>query len=392
MSHLNTFTNQPVIRREQTYVLDRKLVSIHSEDRDVRKWKNSNKFEVRLPEAIKNVQSMRLINISVPNNLYTFTNSYQNTKLTFKITPSNYAVANNNVENKLNVNKTNNYTITIDEGVYTNEQMANMLANKMNETVTTFLKGDQTAELGGSALVVDYNYTHFVVKYNEVKRLFVFGNRFDSFSITSNSKIEYNITDCEQKIVWDQYTKWGLPFYLGFEKKAVTSTVLNNANGARLDHETTAWITPATDISANNTSIYQLASPNMSSIYGETDIYLDIDKYNNLSEISPYAEATNNMYNNDYRGMIKNAFAKIPLKNDSTTLLTNSSNGSLAYMMSHFTTPVESIQKLLFRFRFHDGRLVDFKDTNFNFVIEFNCLLDEPMKQYNLRVPATLTL
>ena len=174
MSHLNTFTNQPVIRREQTYVLDRKLVSIHSEDRDVRKWKNSNKFEVRLPEAIKNVQSMRLINISVPNNLYTFTNSYQNTKLTFKITPSNYAVANNNVENKLNVNKTNNYTITIDEGVYTNEQMANMLANKMNETVTTFLKGDQTAELGGSALVVDYNYTHFVVKYNEVKRLFVF--------------------------------------------------------------------------------------------------------------------------------------------------------------------------------------------------------------------------
>ena len=69
MSHLNTFTNQPVIRREQTYVLDRKLVSIHSEDRDVKKWKNSNRFEVRLPEAIKNVQSMRLINISVPNNL-----------------------------------------------------------------------------------------------------------------------------------------------------------------------------------------------------------------------------------------------------------------------------------------------------------------------------------
>ena len=130
----------------------------------------------------------------------------------------------------------------------------------------------------------------------------------------------------------------------------------------------------------------------MSSVYGETDIYLDVDKYNNLSEIAPYAEATNNMYNNDYRGMIKNAFAKIPLTNDATTLITNSNNGSLAYMMSHFTTPIESIQKLLFRFRFHDGRLVDFKDTNFNLVIEFNCLLDEPMKQYNLRVPATLCI
>ena len=83
---------------------------------------------------------------------------------------------------------------------------------------------------------------------------------------------------------------------------------------------------------------------------------------------------------------------KIPLTNDATTLITNSNNGSLAYMMSHFTTPIESIQKLLFRFRFHDGRLVDFKDTNYNLVIEFNCLLDEPMKQYNLRVPATLSL
>ena len=392
MSHLNTFTNQPVIRREQTYVLDRKLVSIHSEDRDVKKWKNSNRFEVRLPEAIKNVQSMILINISIPNNLYTFTNSYQNTKLTFLITPSNYDVANNNIENKLNVNKENIYTITIDEGIYTNEQMANMLTNRMNEAVTTFLKGDQTAELGGSALVVNYDYKHFVVKYNEVSRTFVFGNRFDSFTITADAIINYNITDCEQKIVCDQYTKWGLPFYLGFTKNPFASTQLKNEDGARLDHETTPWVTPATDISGNNTSIYQLSAPNMSSIYGETDIYLDIDKYNNLSEISPYAEATNNMYNNDYRGMIKNAFAKIPLTNDATTLITNSNNGSLAYMMSHFTTPIESIQKLLFRFRFHDGRLVDFKDTNYNLVIEFNCLLDEPMKQYNLRVPATLSL
>ena len=392
MSHLNTYTNQPVIRREQTYVLDRKLVSIHSEDRDVKKWKNSNRFEVRLPEAIKNVQSMRLINISVPNNLYTFTNNYQNIKLTFKITPNNYDVAYNNIQNKLNVNKDNNYTMSIDEGVYTNEQMANILTNRMNEAVTTFLKADQSATLGGSAIVVDHDYAYFVVKYNEVKRTFIFGNRFDNFSITCDTKILYDVTDCEQKIVWDQYTKWGLPFYLGFSKSSVSSSALNNSNGARLDHETSYWITPAVNTAASNTSVHYLSPPNMSSIYGETDIYLDIDKYNSLSEIAPYAEATNNMYNNDYRGMIKNAFAKIPLKNDGTTLLTNSNNGSLAYMMSHFTTPIESIQKLLFRFRFHDGRLVDFKDTNYNFVIEFNCLLDEPMKQYNLRVPATWTI
>ena len=32
----------PLIQREQTYVLNRKLVSIHSEDRDYAKWPNSN--------------------------------------------------------------------------------------------------------------------------------------------------------------------------------------------------------------------------------------------------------------------------------------------------------------------------------------------------------------
>ena len=85
MNHLNTHTNHPIIQREQSYVLDRKLLAVHSEDRDVKKWPNSNRFEVRLPEPIKNIQSMRLINVSIPNNLYTFTNNYQNTKITFTI-------------------------------------------------------------------------------------------------------------------------------------------------------------------------------------------------------------------------------------------------------------------------------------------------------------------
>ena len=96
------------------------------------------------------------------------------------------------------------------------------------------------------------------------------------------------------------------------------------------------------------------------------------------------------MYNNDYRGMIKNSFAKIPLKNDSNDLTTNTAAEALANMMTHFYKSIECLQKLSFKFRFHDGRLADFKDTNFNFLIEFNCLLDEPTKQFNLRIPATI--
>ena len=42
--------------------------------------------------------------------------------------------------------------------------MANILTNRMNEAVTEFLKADQSATLGGSAIAVDHDYAYFVVK------------------------------------------------------------------------------------------------------------------------------------------------------------------------------------------------------------------------------------
>ena len=52
--------NHPLIPRGQKYILNRKLVSIHSYDRDIKKWPNSNYFEIDLPSNLKNIQSMRL--------------------------------------------------------------------------------------------------------------------------------------------------------------------------------------------------------------------------------------------------------------------------------------------------------------------------------------------
>ena len=68
----------PLIPREQTYVLDRKLVSIHSFDRDIKKWPFGNHFEIELPQAMRNIQSMRLLTITLPSNKYVFSqvNSY----------------------------------------------------------------------------------------------------------------------------------------------------------------------------------------------------------------------------------------------------------------------------------------------------------------------------
>ena len=83
MSNFILQTAHPLIQREQTYVLDRKLISIHSVDRDYQQWPNSNHFGIDLGEAFHNVQSMRLINFAVPSNNYTFSTAYQNTKMSF---------------------------------------------------------------------------------------------------------------------------------------------------------------------------------------------------------------------------------------------------------------------------------------------------------------------
>ena len=37
-------SDHPLIPREQTFAIDRKLLTVHSEDRDVNKWPNSNHF------------------------------------------------------------------------------------------------------------------------------------------------------------------------------------------------------------------------------------------------------------------------------------------------------------------------------------------------------------
>ena len=86
MSNFKLQTSHPLIQSEQTFVLDRKVISVHSIDRDYKKWPNSNSFGIDLGEAFHNVQSLRLIDYSVPLNNYTFSESYQNTKMSFTYT------------------------------------------------------------------------------------------------------------------------------------------------------------------------------------------------------------------------------------------------------------------------------------------------------------------
>ena len=107
----NTQSDHPLVARQQTYMLDRKLVSISSEDRDQCQWKNRAHFEITLPQQLLNVETIRLVECNFPSNNYTFKYNYYNTKFLFSvpsIAPSTFI------------------TLTIEEGFYTPRQLVHI--------------------------------------------------------------------------------------------------------------------------------------------------------------------------------------------------------------------------------------------------------------------------
>lgn len=312
----NLHNNHQLIPREQNYILSRKLLSIHSEDRDISKWKNSNEFEITLPTSYENVQSIRLIQASFPSKLYVFSNNYNNTKLKFQI---------------LGVS---DVLIEIEEGIYTATQLAAELNNKLSNV--------------GNASSISVNY-------NPISNKFKFISNAD-FSLKFHE--HYNEYGCNTSI-FNQSTNWGLGSYLGFDKKIYTGRVIE--------------------------------SPNNINILGDNAIYMEIDKCNTYDEIIPYNTTNNSTYNNQRNVKVNSAFAKLIIDNHhDTNELSNTLGGKDNYGFCSFEPPLENLSKLKFKFRYHDGRLVDFKNLSFNFTIEVNCLINEIGKHFVIRKPRLL--
>ena len=346
MSQFSLGNSKPLIKREENYVLDRKLLTVHSEDRDITKWPNANTFEIMLPEAVLNVQSMRLVQTTIPGKFFVFTNDYQNTKLQFTINNQSYIIA-------------------IQEGCYTPSQLSTELTNNMN----TAIQSDAS----------------FNVFYDEVGQKFWFGYTDLSFNLDFCEQMIYDFSNCEQPIVWNNHSKWGLPYYLGFQKKCYKS--VTNINGLSFN-----YICPNnTSISTNSIIKHYIVAPLAFNLMGENCMYLEIDKYNSYDELYPYNQSSRqNFDNNAYSGRTNSAFAKIPITNADG----NTYDSRTFYLQNlvQYDPPIERIARLKFKFRFHDGRLVNFQNYLFDFTIEFNSLRNEIEKRYNIRIPAAYIL
>lgn len=396
--------DHPLIPREQTYSINRKLITIHSEDRDINKWPNANHFELQLPQTYTNVETIAMVEYRFPIYYYTFSNENQNTKITFT---ANIATA--------GYGETGNVVVTISSGFYSPTQLATELQNQLNLAVQS---------LSGSLA----SYDNFRVFYDEVRQRLLFGNKQDSFTFVYNAPENYDSEPCYAPCVlsaqstqstqpsaiirWNQYTNWGLGYNLGFVK-CLPSECGNPNDVVNANVKTALPVTKSQSVYYTNTSSstlgyewlpvaagqtgYVLIPPNPPSLNGNSEMYMEIDKYNYQDEMQPYSSQTNNSRNNDYNGIVNASFAKIPIFAKPTKIVSlleynyGDEPSDTAEGIATFFPPLDKLSKLKFKFRYHDGTLVDFGGQNFSFTIALYTYRDEIARSKHLRTPFILS-
>ena len=118
---------------------------------------------------------------------------------------------------------------------------------------------------------------------------------------------------------------------------------------------------------------------------------MELEKKNKIDELTPYSKKTSTMYGNDYSGKTSSAFAKIlfcktDVENQECCMDINTEK-----KISYYSPALRHIDRLRFKFRFHDQLLVDFRNKDFSFSLEFTMLMDSQEAQ-PFTVPKSLVL
>lgn len=406
-TYSNTFQPHPLQQNSQDYLSYKKYVSIHSEDRDILAFPNASEFEIEMPEDIINISTMKLTNWAFPSNYDTFSEFNKNITMYFKIIqPYNpflngetdilykeiyNALTNYNTKPIINnLKETCGYfKIVIEEGFYNPTQLATELTNKFNEAVTKVINNYLIENNLNNVLETFQNnngYNNFVIVYNNVSQKIWFGNRIDSFQLVNEIVfLNHSLNDdfiCKKNQLPD-FSNWGLPSNLGLIRNNISSVPPPDLNynyvrfyyGDVFSNDNGFWLTPATNYSTNCTMqgaiVQYIECPYKINIFGPSHIYMEVFKYNSIDETVPYNVNSFTLTTNETNGIVNSAFAKIPIV--STPLTQYYDGPENAYKF--FNPPIERIRRLKFKFRYHNGIIVDFATFPFTFTLEFTILL-----------------
>ena len=314
-----------LIERKQNFTLDRKILSVDTNDRDINKWPNPCEFEVSCPQSYNNIESIRLLNIQTPNKFYNISEYLQNNKF------------------KIHVNGVDPKIIILEDGFYNIDNLVNSLNNA----------------------------TTITVKYNKVNNKIYFGHNHSFTMYFNGSDLSYNnCYNSNYNNIYKQHSKWGLGAILGFNKEIVTSSTQSTKQ--KFQHESSNW-----------SSGYYIIEPSKSVDLDEyQNIYIEVDKLNKSDEIKPYVV---DKINNTNSGIMNSFFAKVPIiKNDNNQSI--NTKDFCIEGVSYFQPPLENINKLKIKIRYHNGLLVDLQNYNISMTFEINQIRNE-IKDYNVRTP-----
>ena len=369
MENLNLVlgTSHVLQGRKQNYVAVKRLLTVHSEDRDTNRWPNASSFEIELPEAITNVQSMGIVDVILPQNMYVFSRASQNTKMFVQIGPAVQL-------------------LEIQEGTYTPEDLASELKCRLRKLVG----------LSSADVMYDKVGLRFWFSFGDVSQPVAF--RFDipahySSPYPSSPAMELpQPPQCTQSCAANESdpsrpmfarpTKWGLGWYLGFSDKEAV-------NAAPASHPITfGWKDPSGCAPWIDAQQLYIAAPCPAAtrILGETAFYIEIDNYNMYDELSVHGENVPSRFSVTGGGSVNSAFAKVAFTSAFGTRIIDPDQQGFQNIQQ-FEPPLERIRKLRFRMRYHDGRLVDFKGAPFDMTLVFIQLRDEIERKYAVRVP-----
>ena len=408
-------TNHPLIPNNSEYLRYRKVVSIHSEDRNIEKFPDASYFEIELPEDITNVETVRLLSWCFPSNYDVFSIANKNLEFTFKLDtqypPIPDTIPSTPYLNALNIvysllttppNNNHEYIVTIQSGSYSPSQFVLELQNRMNEAVTLFAV-KLLQENGYASLIPDYlegipasnypgGYNGFSVAFNIVSSIVWFGNNNASFTITNDSQYINKLLGgeaCLYKTLPD-FSNWGLPSNIGFTRSPAVSRPAISPKDYRFYY--TNFKTPVSlggdgdwiykDPIFNNAPIHFVKCPNKINLMGPSHFYIDIVGLNNMDETSPYNLSPFTRQTNITNGRVNIAFAKVAVSGLPLSMFYDT-NAEQNYKL--YDPPADRIRRLVISIRYHNGLLVDFQTFNYTFCLEFTMLDPRISTKYKIR-------
>jgi hypothetical protein len=400
--------NHPLQQNEQQYILYKKYISIHAEDRDIIKYPDSSHFEIELPQDLLNILTVKLVNWTFPpNNHYiVYSPRFFNVQLAFQInrpfnlSPAGYSIPIYDVIfTALFLNQYQYYYITIETGTYTPQQMAVELTRRMNQSVSEvvidYLQNTTTPNYNPVEYPILLNqfiqmggYAGFIVVHNEVTRKLWFGNRTDGFIISNSIIIKENCSQNKACIVKNKVpeflTNVGLPGYLGLSIEDISATTSTDITIARFYYgdvtlgDNGYWLTP--NPSLPGSQVYWVESPYPNTIERPNYLYLEILGLNSIDETYPFQLSEFTATTNGTNGVVQSAFAKINISPTGTTNA-NTAQGADGSLLPYkiFVPPAERMRRLKIGLRYHNGIYVDFGGFPWSFMLEFGIL--QPQQQ-----------